>query len=134
MGLKIYGANRSTSTRLVAVVATEKGIPFEFILVDMASREHKSAAYMEKQPFGQVPYIVSDLVFPTDGCWRDTLNMPPWMCRTMMALCCSSPVLSHAILRPSMLRRAPRWCLLVFRPSHYMTRRQASNRITITRR
>lgn len=57
--VKLYGFPTSTRTRLVALVCKEKAIPYELIIVDMGKREHKEASFMEKQPFGQVPYIVS---------------------------------------------------------------------------
>jgi glutathione S-transferase len=58
MVLKLYGVNLSTCTRRVATVLYEKNIPFELITVDIMKGEHKSAEYLKKQPFGQVPYIV----------------------------------------------------------------------------
>ena len=64
MVLKIYGIYRSPATCLVVLVAREKGVPFEFIDVDMANWEHKSAAFLEKQPFGQFPYIVRISLLP----------------------------------------------------------------------
>ena len=57
MVLKLYGAPKSTCTRRVAVVLKEKNVPYELVPVDMASNAHKSAAFLAKQPFGQVPYI-----------------------------------------------------------------------------
>jgi len=60
MVLKLFGMPMSTCTRRVAVVLVEKKVPFEFVPVDGAKAEHKSAAYLEKQPFGQVPYIDDD--------------------------------------------------------------------------
>jgi glutathione S-transferase len=56
--LKLYGASLSTCTRRVALIATEKGVPYKLISVDLATGEQKTAAYREKQPFGVVPYIV----------------------------------------------------------------------------
>jgi len=35
-------------------------VPFEFVSVDMSKGEHKSAAFVANQPFGQVPYIDDD--------------------------------------------------------------------------
>ncbi|PFH48361.1 hypothetical protein AMATHDRAFT_150070 [Amanita thiersii Skay4041] len=60
MVLKLYGFNLSTCTRRVGVVLHEKNVPFEFYEVDLYKGEHKSPAYLEKQPFGQVPYIDDD--------------------------------------------------------------------------
>ncbi|KAF9444682.1 glutathione S-transferase [Macrolepiota fuliginosa MF-IS2] len=57
MVLKLYGFPASTATRRVAQILHEKEVPFEFVEIDRASNEHKSPAYLEKQPFGQVPYI-----------------------------------------------------------------------------
>lgn len=61
MVLKLFGSPVSTCTRRVAVLMYEKMIPFELVQVDVAKGEHKSAAYTEKQPFGQIPYLVSNL-------------------------------------------------------------------------
>ncbi|KAA1475510.1 glutathione S-transferase-like protein [Dentipellis sp. KUC8613] len=57
MTLKLHGFPISTCTRRVAVVAKEKNVPYEFVSVDLLNGEHKGAAYLAKQPFGQVPYI-----------------------------------------------------------------------------
>jgi len=58
MVLKLYGAALSTCTRRVALIAKEKGVPYELISIDLIKAEHKSPAFRENQPFGQVPYIV----------------------------------------------------------------------------
>ncbi|OAX42053.1 glutathione S-transferase [Rhizopogon vinicolor AM-OR11-026] len=56
--IKLYGFPTSPYTRLVALVCKEERIAYEFINVDVfGKREHKEATFMEKQPFGQVPYI-----------------------------------------------------------------------------
>ncbi|KAG5734656.1 Glutathione S-transferase [Termitomyces sp. T112] len=60
MVLKLYGSSTSTCTRRVGALMYEKKIPFEFVQVDVGHGEHKSPAYMEKQPFGQVPYLDDD--------------------------------------------------------------------------
>ncbi|KAG6897266.1 hypothetical protein C0992_002918 [Termitomyces sp. T32_za158] len=60
MVLKLYGSPRSTCTQRVVTVLLEKQVPFEVIAVDLAQGEHKSPAYLEKQPFGQIPYIDDD--------------------------------------------------------------------------
>ncbi|KAG6834048.1 hypothetical protein H0H93_012322 [Arthromyces matolae] len=59
MVLKLYGTGGplSTCTKRVAIVLLEKEVPFEFIAVDLSKGEHKSPAFLENQPFGQVPYI-----------------------------------------------------------------------------
>jgi glutathione S-transferase len=61
MVLKIYGSSLSTCTRRVATVLKEKEVPYEIISIDYAKGQHKSAEHREKQPFGQIPYIVSIL-------------------------------------------------------------------------
>ena len=58
MVLKLYGMPQSTCTKRVATILKEKGVPYQFVPVDVASGEHKSPEYLKKQPFGQVPYIV----------------------------------------------------------------------------
>ncbi|KAJ7302778.1 glutathione S-transferase [Mycena albidolilacea] len=58
--LKLYGASHATCTRRVATVLHELKVPFELVEVDVMNGEHKTAAYMQKQPFGQIPYIDDD--------------------------------------------------------------------------
>ncbi|KAJ7483864.1 glutathione S-transferase [Mycena galericulata] len=58
--LKLYGHPQATCTRRVATTLHELKVPFELIVVDMANGEHKTAAYLAKQPFGQIPYIDDD--------------------------------------------------------------------------
>ncbi|KAG6855729.1 hypothetical protein H0H87_011581 [Tephrocybe sp. NHM501043] len=60
MVLRLYGSANSTCTRRVGAFLREKEIPFELVEVNFAQGEHKSPAYLEKQPFGQVPYIDDD--------------------------------------------------------------------------
>lgn len=59
MVLKLHGFYLSTCTRRVAVVLHEKGVPFEFVPVDLTKGEHKAPDFVKHQPFGAVPYIVS---------------------------------------------------------------------------
>lgn len=59
MVLKLYGGTFSTSSKLVAVVLHEKEIPFEFINVDLLAREQRKPEHLARNPFGQVPSIVS---------------------------------------------------------------------------
>lgn len=73
MVLKLYGSPVSTCTRRVAVTLKEKNVPFEFITVDIAKGEHKSPDFLVKQPFGQVPYLVSTCI-TTDSCRSDLLS------------------------------------------------------------
>ena len=59
MVLTLYGFSIATCTQRVAVVLHEKGVPFKLVSIDMKNGEHKSAPYLEKQPFGQIPVLVS---------------------------------------------------------------------------
>lgn len=67
MVLKLYGSPVSTCTKRVAAVLHELNVPFELIPIDLRKGEQKAPQYMEKQPFGKVPYIVSDGVARTTG-------------------------------------------------------------------
>jgi glutathione S-transferase len=58
MVLKIYG-DWLTSVQRIVCVLIEKGVPYEMIPISVAKGEHKTPQYLEKQPFGQIPYIVS---------------------------------------------------------------------------
>jgi glutathione S-transferase len=60
MVLKLVGSPISTCTKTVALTLHEKGVPFEFVPIDFAKGEHKAPEYLEKQPFGQVPYLDDD--------------------------------------------------------------------------
>jgi Glutathione S-transferase, N-terminal domain len=61
MVLKLYGVYASHWVRLVAAVLHEKQVPFELVSVHFANKEKiKSPEYLEKHPYGQVPYIVCD--------------------------------------------------------------------------
>jgi glutathione S-transferase len=58
MVLKLYGLAISTFTQLVIMVLKETDTPYELIDVDFFAGAHEEPAYLEKQPFGQLPYIV----------------------------------------------------------------------------
>ncbi|KAL0578851.1 hypothetical protein V5O48_003130 [Marasmius crinis-equi] len=60
MVLQLYGSPQATCTKRVGALLYEKQIPYEFHEIDFTVNEHKSPAYLEKQPFGQIPYIVDD--------------------------------------------------------------------------
>ncbi|KAF5317433.1 hypothetical protein D9758_019107 [Tetrapyrgos nigripes] len=66
MVLKLYGFDISSKFRLVAIVLFEKKIPFECHVVDWTKNEHKSPEYLEKHPFGQVPYLL-EAKYPNQG-------------------------------------------------------------------
>ncbi|KAJ7110202.1 hypothetical protein C8R43DRAFT_962370 [Mycena crocata] len=48
--LKLYGSPKATCMRRVTIIL------HELIEVDVMNGQHKSAALMEKQPFGQIPF------------------------------------------------------------------------------
>lgn len=60
MVLKLYGNAWATCTQRVLVTLKEKNVPYELISIDLMKGEQKAAAYVEKQPFGQIPYIDDD--------------------------------------------------------------------------
>ncbi|XP_039155575.1 glutathione S-transferase [Eucalyptus grandis] len=55
MVMKIYGSVNSTETTRVFAALYEKGLPFEFVPVDMRAGEHKEDHFLALNPFGQVP-------------------------------------------------------------------------------
>jgi glutathione S-transferase len=58
--MKVYGNPMSTCTRKVLTTLAEKGHEAQFVMVDLSKGEQKSPAYMEKHPFGVVPYFEDD--------------------------------------------------------------------------
>lgn len=58
MVLKLYGSAMSTSRVLVTIL--EKGLPYEFIPIDIAKGDQKSEEYRKLQPFGKVPVLDDD--------------------------------------------------------------------------
>ena len=60
MVLKLYGNPISPCTKRVAMVLHEKHVPFELVPIDFTKGEHKRAAFVAVQPFGQVPYLDDD--------------------------------------------------------------------------
>ncbi|KDQ25500.1 hypothetical protein PLEOSDRAFT_1113463 [Pleurotus ostreatus PC15] len=60
MVLKLYGSPVSTCTKRVATVLIELNVPFELVPIDLRKGEQKTPQYLEKQPFGKVPYIDDD--------------------------------------------------------------------------
>jgi glutathione S-transferase len=58
--MKVYGHPMSTCTRKVLTTLAEKNHKAEFVLVDIMKGDQKSADYLAKAPFGQVPVIDDD--------------------------------------------------------------------------
>lgn len=57
MTVKVYGLDYSTCSRRVLATLEEKNVPYELIVVDLMKGEHKQPAFLEKQPFGQIPVL-----------------------------------------------------------------------------
>lgn len=57
MAFKLHGSSLATCTRRVALIAKEVNVHYELIPVDFQAAEHKQPAYLQHQPFGQIPYI-----------------------------------------------------------------------------
>ncbi|KAF8645478.1 hypothetical protein AX16_007763 [Volvariella volvacea WC 439] len=60
MVLKLYGYPQSTCTIRVAIVLHEKRVPFELVTVDILAGAQRTPEYLEKQPFGKIPYLDDD--------------------------------------------------------------------------
>lgn len=58
--IKLFGNPLSTCTRKVLTTLAETKTPFEFVVVDFATGEHKQPTHLSRQPFGQVPAIEDD--------------------------------------------------------------------------
>lgn len=55
--LKLYGGSRSRAS-IIQWYLEEKGIEYEFILLDMANKEHLQPEFLKLNPMGKVPVIV----------------------------------------------------------------------------
>jgi glutathione S-transferase len=64
MTIKLYGASGATCTKRVATVATELGVKYELVAVDVMAGAHKQSEYTAFQPFGQIPYLASLFLRP----------------------------------------------------------------------
>ncbi|KAI0092246.1 glutathione S-transferase-like protein [Irpex rosettiformis] len=60
MVFKLFGSPLSRPTLRVAHILKEMQVPSEFVAIEVSAKEHKTAEYLKKQPFGQVPYIDDD--------------------------------------------------------------------------
>lgn len=105
MGFKLYGSPSplSTYTRLVAMIAKERNIPYEFIPVDLQKGDNKQLACLEHHPFGQVPYIIVRHLFQplpvVVACYAWSLTS--WLSSKTTGSSCSNRVLSAATSQPS---------------------------------
>lgn len=55
--LVLYGDEKSTCTQKVLILLEELELKYDFVNIDLSSGSHKEKEYLEKQPFGKVPYI-----------------------------------------------------------------------------
>ena len=58
--MNIFGDPRSTNTRKVLTTLLELSTPHELVHVDFGQGEHKGAAHLARQPFGQMPALNDD--------------------------------------------------------------------------
>jgi glutathione S-transferase len=70
MVLTLYGNPQSTCTKRVATVLKETNTPFKLVEIDLAKGAHKAPEFVAKQPFGQIPYLVS-----RRDCWLGLHSM-----------------------------------------------------------
>jgi Glutathione S-transferase, N-terminal domain len=103
MTLSIHGVSSFTCTRRVALIAKERNVPYELVPVNFATGEHKQPAYIEHQPFGQVPYIVVRLspITKAPQMFMASDGSPTSSKRT------DSSCLNHALSAATLQRRDP---------------------------
>jgi len=88
--VRLYIERLAPNARRVRVFLAEKGVEPELVEVDMASGEHKSAAFLAKNPLGQVPVLELD-----DGlCIAESISICRYLDET-----CSGPRLFGATPR-----------------------------------
>eukprot|EP00877_Chromochloris_zofingiensis_P015181 jgi/Chrzof1/9917/Cz04g20220.t1 len=57
MALKLYGSTQCPNTKRVRIMLEEMQVPYEFVILDMASGEARQPWYLQKHPFGQIPAL-----------------------------------------------------------------------------
>jgi len=65
--LKLYHANHSTCSQKVRLCLAEKGLEWESQLVNLATNEHLTEAYLKLNPNGVVPTLIHDDAVITDS-------------------------------------------------------------------
>ncbi|KAL0459685.1 UNVERIFIED_CONTAM: Glutathione S-transferase [Sesamum latifolium] len=55
--MKLHGHPISPAVRRVAACLEEKGLPYEFVFVDLSTGQHKKDPFISLNPFGQVPAL-----------------------------------------------------------------------------
>ena len=119
MVLKLYGNSQSPNARLVASILLEKEVSFE--LVDLGWNETKLPKYLELQPFGQMPCIVSETNPSLSPSCR-TMNIISYLLiavlfRTMMDLFSTKAKRSVIISHPSIQIKEPHYFQLNLKPT-----------------
>lgn len=128
MVLKIHGHAIAPLVRLVAEVCREKEVPYELVNVEVYKGEHKTPAFKEFQPFGQVPYIVSDSFGQLTGTDVDTTA------RMTTASFSMNPEPFADTLQRSTHHRVPQTsCPMSRKRRPFLNKRYQSKRRTFTR-
>lgn len=58
--MKIYGNKIAPTTQMLLIAVAEKGQSAEFVEIDLAKGEQKSAAHLERHPYGVTPVFEDD--------------------------------------------------------------------------
>jgi len=58
--MRLYHSERAPNPRRVRIFLAEKGIDIEYVLVDLANREHKTAEFSVKNPLMRLPVLELD--------------------------------------------------------------------------
>ena len=66
MSLSLYGAARSRAS-MVRWYLEEKGIPYQWISLDLGAGEQRQPAFLTINPFGKLPALVDDSLAGPDG-------------------------------------------------------------------
>ena len=59
MTLYLYGGPK-TRVSMPKWYMAEKGIPYEYVNIDLAARQNRAASYLEINPFGKLPALKDD--------------------------------------------------------------------------
>ena len=58
--MKLHGNTIGSNCRRVTIYLAEKGLDLELVEVDLASGEHKTAAFLARNPAGLIPVLELD--------------------------------------------------------------------------
>ena len=140
MAFKLHGSKMSTCVRRAAVIAKERNVPYELIIVDFMAAEHKQPPHLQHHPYGQVPYMSVRPhfyfplhLFPRIPIIIGVLSCSFSFCRIskMMASSCSSRAPSDGTSPPLALAHSSSRLSPRRMPSS--SRRQASSMHSLTR-